>query len=245
MGKPWFRYYTEALNDPKVQELPPKYFKIWVNILCIACETDGKLPTISQLSFKLRLTISAARNAVLCLVKAGLLDVIFGTTDCYTPHSWDKRQFKSDTPNERVQRYRKRQCNVTVTPPDTDTDTDTEEEKKDSQVLKKKPSSLKKPQDEDLFFSQFWNVFPSQRRADREGTFKAWKRATANTNPKIIIDAASIYRESSDVFRGFAKGPTAWLNQKCWEIDYQLQEEPEQHQTISAAEIHKIACTTG
>ena len=32
----WLRLYTEALHDPKVQRLPAKTFKGWINLLMLA-----------------------------------------------------------------------------------------------------------------------------------------------------------------------------------------------------------------
>jgi len=32
----WFRFYNDALDNPKVQLLPSDLFKTWVNLLCIA-----------------------------------------------------------------------------------------------------------------------------------------------------------------------------------------------------------------
>ena len=40
----WFRFYNEALDDPKVQKLPPALFKSWVNLLCLTARHDGTLP---------------------------------------------------------------------------------------------------------------------------------------------------------------------------------------------------------
>jgi hypothetical protein len=60
----WFRYYVEALNDPKVQRLAPDLFRTWVNLLCIAREHDGNLPVIGELAFKLRMDEEEASRAV-------------------------------------------------------------------------------------------------------------------------------------------------------------------------------------
>lgn len=123
----WFRMYAEVLNDPKVQTLSPELFKHWVNLLCVACNNNGTLPvTLHETAYALRVTEDAVTEALGALHKRGLLDLVDGV---YTPHAWDKRQYKSDTSNERVKRYRQRKCNVTVTPPDTDTDTEIKEDK--------------------------------------------------------------------------------------------------------------------
>lgn len=131
MGR-WFRYYEDALNDPKVQRLPGDLFKAWVNLLCLASSSEGQIKSATQAAFALRLKEDKARLVVAELASHGLLDVVPG--GYFEPHNWSSRQFKSDVSNERVKRYRKRECNVTstvtVTPPDTEQITEPEKERK-------------------------------------------------------------------------------------------------------------------
>jgi len=122
----WFRFYGEALNDPKVQTLEPSVFKIWVNCLCLACNLqskDGNIGTIDDVSFALRETVSTVTSAFHALEERGLIET---KNETFHIPAWRKRQYKSDSSTERVRRHRKRYSNVTVTAPDTDTDTDTE-----------------------------------------------------------------------------------------------------------------------
>jgi hypothetical protein len=133
----WFRFYDEALNDPKVQCLAPDLFKVWVNLLCVASKNDGTLPAPAELGFLLRIDTTTAEANLAALAKAGLLDKTKGS---YAPHNWHGRQFKSDVSNERVKRHRKRGSNgdgnggetVTrngdVTPSESETEADTETE---------------------------------------------------------------------------------------------------------------------
>lgn len=124
----WFRFYDGALDDPKVQRLPPNLFKVWVNLLCVASRNDGVLPTQTDLAFLLRLPDDAVAEAIRSLVDAGLLD----EGESLSPHNWSTRQHKSDDSKERVRRYRESKRNadvtVTVTPPDTETETEAEED---------------------------------------------------------------------------------------------------------------------
>jgi hypothetical protein len=122
----WFRYYDEALDDPKVQKLDGDTFKGWVNLLCLASRHGGKLPAIADIAFALRTTEDGARTLVERLLNGGLIDKASGGADGYTyaPHSWAKRQYKSDTSNERVKRYRQRFKTVTETAPETEAETD-------------------------------------------------------------------------------------------------------------------------
>jgi len=128
----WFRFYDEALNDPKVQSLSPALFKQWVNILCVASQRNGCVPFVEQLAFLLRISEERAGKVIRDLIDCGLLhDAEHG----YSPHNWDKRQYKSDASNDRVKRHRERSrnadCNVTVTPSETDTESDTEQSREE------------------------------------------------------------------------------------------------------------------
>ena len=128
----WFRMYDCLLDDPKVQRLPDRFFKVWVNLLCVASRNDGQLPAIDDLSFLLRMSAEDMQKAVDYLSSAGLLDA---SEDGYAPHKWAERQYKSDVSTDRVKRFRERSMKqpstVSETSPDTDTDTDTETEKKE------------------------------------------------------------------------------------------------------------------
>jgi hypothetical protein len=117
----WFRFYDEALNDPKILKLSDKMHRVWIGILCVASKNDGRLPPLEDMALMIRMTPSKLDAAIKSLMISGLIDQ---DGPILSPHNWDKRQFKSDVSNERVKRYRERKRNVTVTPPDTDTDTE-------------------------------------------------------------------------------------------------------------------------
>lgn len=124
---PWFRFYTEALDDPKVQRLAPHLFKAWVNLLCLAGQNNGQLPSIDDIAFRLRLSAQDAEQQISDLILAGLIDI---TETGRAPHNWSRRQFLSDRSTDRVKKHREKKaetaCNVsetaTETPPDTDTE---------------------------------------------------------------------------------------------------------------------------
>jgi hypothetical protein len=137
----WFRFYTGVVDDPKAQMLAPDLFKHWVNVLCIAADSDGELPALSAVAFKLRLAEPKAAGVLAKLCSFGLLDK---TEKGFKPHNWDGRQYKSDrdeTAAERAKRYRdgKRGRNASVTrdagrdvtqssrPPEAETETDSSE----------------------------------------------------------------------------------------------------------------------
>lgn len=123
----WFRFYDDAINDPKILKLPEAIRWRWSAILCVASKNSGILPPIVDVALMLRLTPQQAAATVTQLVSAGLIDK---TETGLSPHNWNGRQYKSDVSNERVKRYRERKCNVTetvtVTPPETETEPETD-----------------------------------------------------------------------------------------------------------------------
>ena len=137
----WFRFYDEALDDPKVQQLPPILFKHWVNLLCLANtgKPRGTLPALSDIAFRLRLSEAKASDALSLFIHAGLIEL--QDDGLYWMHNWAARQRASDDVAERVRKHRETVTgNESVTLPetprklsrasDTDTDTDTDTEQK-------------------------------------------------------------------------------------------------------------------
>jgi len=147
----WFRFYSDALDNLKVQKLPAHLFKSWVNILCLASANSGVIPSIDEVAFRLRLSTHDAQANVDELILAGLIDI--KRTGELTPHNWETRQYVSDTSSVRVRKHRKnkkenkRNVSETLhgTAPDTEADTDTESEAEVEtlkQEIKYLPTSL-------------------------------------------------------------------------------------------------------
>lgn len=130
----WFRYYDEALDDPKVQRLDGDTFKAWINLLCLASRNGGIFPPMEDIAFALRIDGNAARTLIERLLNATLIDSLNGGANGkrYAPHGWQERQYKSDTSTDRVKRFRQRSKTVTETAPDTETETEKKTEPKGS-----------------------------------------------------------------------------------------------------------------
>ena len=120
MSGRWFRFYAKAMRDPKVLRLSDKDFRLWMNLLSIASDNDGALPCDEDLKLVLGIRLDHLKGGLERLIRGGLIDALEGG---YEPHNWNKFQYKSDTSNERVKKYREK-CNVTVTAPDTEADTE-------------------------------------------------------------------------------------------------------------------------
>ncbi|CAK7069875.1 MAG: hypothetical protein KER_03064 [Kerstersia gyiorum] len=135
---PWFRMYTDFLNDPKMIALAFEDQRHFIGIL--ALKSDGALdqnctPDLLDRIVAQRLWIDHAiiRDVKKRLVAAGLID------DSWSPLAWERRQMRSDSSAERTRKYREKlkaaDGDASVTSRERssdalDTDTDKEEEKK-------------------------------------------------------------------------------------------------------------------
>ena len=102
----WFRYYHDALHDPKVRRLPDRLYRHWVGILCIASANKprGVLPDTRDVADHLRVSPQQAAKIVAELQAAKLLDE---TRRGLMPHNWPKRQPISDNATERMRNKRR------------------------------------------------------------------------------------------------------------------------------------------
>lgn len=94
-ARPWFRVYSEALDNPKLQRLKPALFMAWFNLTCLAntSEPRGSLPTVKDAAFRLRLTERQMQQVLDELTAVRLVD--FSEVG-YAMHDWDDWQYESD-----------------------------------------------------------------------------------------------------------------------------------------------------
>ena len=112
----WFRFYSEALHDPKIVTLTDRQFRSWVGILTMASVNNGTMPTNRDVASHLRLSQKDTEDQINDLIEMGLIDIC--PDGSMTPHNWSKRQYSGDgkTSSERVKKHRlKQQCNGDVT----------------------------------------------------------------------------------------------------------------------------------
>ncbi len=102
----WFRFYVEALDDPKVQDLEGDVFKAWVNLLCVARKYGGVLSALKDIAFHLRSTKKQAEAWIAALQEAELIDQVEAGLE---PHNWRGRQYESDNSGaDRTRKWRER-----------------------------------------------------------------------------------------------------------------------------------------
>lgn len=138
----WFRMYHAVLGDPKVHRLTIVRRWRWVEVLCIAsaAKQRGKLPSIADMAFHMRIKECEAESIIADLIRVGLVDQLTDDKGL-SVHDWDEHQKPSDGSADRVRAHRDRSRNVTSNGPVTlhetlpsrdsnvlDSDTDTERE---------------------------------------------------------------------------------------------------------------------
>ena len=103
----WFRMYSAALDDRKVQQLQEGDFKGWVNLMCLASEQEerGRLPPVDDCAFRLRIETEAAEGLLTRLGSAGLVDQ--DDAGGWALHNWSKWQPPSDNAADRMANKRR------------------------------------------------------------------------------------------------------------------------------------------
>lgn len=218
--KTWLRLYTEILDDYDVNLLNDADFRMLVKLWCLARMSDGMLPSVDRIAFRLRLPEPKVRASVSTLINAGYLEEIEGIL---TPHNWRERQFESDTSTERMRRFRKRHCDgvsdvtcdVTVTAGVTATDTDTYTE---PPIVPHRGTSVRgSVRDHQRgWFDEFWSLYP-RKTAKKAGEAKF--RTQCKTEEQFGVIMAALRAQLPGMLAKEAQyrpHPATWLSQGRW-----------------------------
>lgn len=81
--------------------------------------------------------------------------------------------------------------------------------------------SINKEKEVIKVFDVFWDLYPSQRKGDKQKSFTAYQRALKKDTHENIMDGLKSYVRSDEVAKGFAKGCAAWLNDSRWLNEYE------------------------
>ena len=128
MPNPWFRMYSEFMDDPKVQMMSESDQRRLVMLFCERCKEVKHTETLRAFHWRITPLELSATKAV--FIEHGFID------DDWNVINWDERQFISDSSTERVRQFRERLKhketvgNVTlgnVTAQEADTEADAEE----------------------------------------------------------------------------------------------------------------------
>ena len=72
-SKPWFRFYVDAISDPKVQGLPLDTFKAWINLMCVHARYPDSNVSDSDMAWRLRLTDEEWKASKAILIAADMV----------------------------------------------------------------------------------------------------------------------------------------------------------------------------
>lgn len=208
----WFRFYDGALDDPKVQALPGDLFKIWVNLLCVAARSGGRLPQ-QDLPFLMRMEPAVIDQAIGVLMDRGLIDE---TEAGLEPHNWNGRQFKSDDSKERVRKHRDRNGEVTVTET-------IEPKKNETPALCSVSASDRRTLSEKITdeFEICYGAYPLHK--GRGAALRAYKTARGKVELDALLSAIKKFASKcAGMDPKFIPHPATWLNQERW-LDDDLQ----------------------
>lgn len=183
---PWFRAYTEMMDDEKLRLLAFEDRWHFVAILCMKgagiLDESGPL-LMRKAAVKMGLAVRELDEVARRLSEVGLID-----KDTLQPLAWDARQMKSDSSAERVQAYRERQKqakqagNVTVTAQEEDTDTDTDKEEKKKATRKRAAPTFELP---DWINRQHWDAWHSCSK----------RRNATDKQKQLAVDKLAAWRK--------------------------------------------------
>ncbi len=216
----WFRFYDDAINDPKILKLSDKQHRVWVGLLCIASKNNGQLPSLDDLSLMIRMKPEKLFEVIESLIISGLIDQ---NEMILSPHNWDKRQYKSDSSTERVKRFRNVTSTVSETGPETEQIQTTEKK-----VIRTVAKATRPAFGDD--FEEFWKVYPKRHGANpKHAAAKLFSQAVkGGADPRAIIEGARrcAIADAGKVGTEFIPQAVKWLRDKRWE-DYSVPIEAE------------------
>lgn len=221
MKKGWFRYYREAVYDPKIRMLEDKTHRFWIDCLCLVDEETGELPPLKEIAIVTKKHLKSCEKVAEKLTKIGIFSHKFCSKNPekvvgYFVTAWTKRQYKSDSSTERTRKHKaqkKQEGNVPETPP----------EYRIQNTDNKPPKSplVRGSESEDIF-DRFWKAYP--RKTGKAPARKKWDAACKQVDPEKIILAARAYaaERQGDCARNpanerFTQEAKTWLNQQRWE----------------------------
>ncbi|MGO3890101.1 MAG: hypothetical protein ACTJHW_03900 [Paenalcaligenes sp.] len=238
---PWFRVYTDFLNDPKMISLAFEDQRHFMGVL--ALKSDGALDEGCDADLLDRIVAQRLwiDHAVIREVKKRLIAVGLIDSD-WQPLAWDKRQMRSDvdpTNAERQRRYRQKKKeeepaaesadssvssdsngsnalrNAPVTALDKETDTDKETEVITTSSGSVEPDHVPEPKSR---FQEFWETYPSTgRKVAKAKCAQVWKTKKLESIADDILDHLRAVKITQQWTTGYEPAPLTYLNQHRWE----------------------------
>ena len=233
----WFRVYDTLIDNPKVMRLKPELFRALISLWCLAKRCGGKLPSISDIAFAMRVAEAKVTTWLGELKDANLIDET--AEGIFMPHDWNAHQYASDNVTARVQKHRaKHNGHVpgNVTPPLQETHQNRSRDRTEAETEQKVSKTLlgpNGPADSDdleipvlldrsaaavalkLEFETWWAIYP--RKQDKGHALKAYAKARKSVSAAGLLAGVDRYAaERNGQEAQFTKLGATWLNGLCW-----------------------------
>jgi hypothetical protein len=210
--KPWWRFYSEMVDDPKLARRPPVDSWLWSVILTFARESiepgllliaEGMPVTAEDLARRSRMPIKDVNDALAYFL--GAPKMLRYEDDTYVVDKWNVRQYDSD-------RRMKGQPN------DNETLFDTTTKGGPPSVICYLSSDGSKEIGVDEAFDIFWDAYPLKR--GKEDAHRAFAKALTHAEFDVILAGAKRYHEEqSRPDAPNTKYPQGWLSGSRWDDD--------------------------
>ena len=231
MSARWWKAPETAFLDRRLQTMRPALFRLWFNLNCVSSWSGGRLPSIEDAAFLLRMSPATFARGLEALEGLGLLsrlgdEIMLHAAAGGAPEGEEDGRARPGpmTAAERTRRWREARRDARDAARDGDCDardvtvTPLEEEKKEKET--NSPRVTREERDD--FFERFWSAFPSRDGDNPKApALAAWRKALAGgAEPEELIAAARRYAESTrDRERRFICSAVRWLSEERWRSD--------------------------
>ena len=154
-SRPWFRFYVEAVHDPKLRRMKPEIRWLWVAVLSAARESPipGWLSlnetylgyTAADLADYAAMREKDVEAGLEQFLRMGIL-MFDPNVSCWYVPKWDDRQFDSDKVTERTRKHRSNvdrrnsPTSTSGTPPESEAKSESERVTSESEDRAVKPN---------------------------------------------------------------------------------------------------------
>lgn len=198
-ARPWFRFYVEAMRDPKMRRLTPAQRWLWVAVLAAAREscrpgwlllTDHESLEIGDLADYAGMSSREVATGMAQLCRLGMVDIDLPSGTYFVP-AWNDRQYESDDSTKRTRKHRDRNGPTLLDGTDNSVSVSVSGSASGSEPT----TSPRDNYEHD--FDAWWTEYP--RKIDKEPARKAYiAKRRAGADPDDLLAAVKHYAEACD-----------------------------------------------
>lgn len=221
----WFRMYSEARNDKKLNSLTDAQFRVWHNLLCFSNEQKerGVIPytNIEKLALEvsnenielLEETLQSLESPKREIIERNDTEIIFIN---FVKRQYDNPSDRPERVRERVTKHRETTMKRDVTICNAEKRLYPDTDNTNTQSISTTPPNP--PKGKSIFFDQAYDLYPKKKA--REDSLKAWKQVNGDIHFDKIRDAIYKQARSPDWLKEDKKYVplfASWLRGKRWE----------------------------